>query len=534
MERNREMTTRRRDPVAGLLALVGGALVAVSLPPWGWWPLALVGVAVLDWVLADLPRRTRFFRGWLFGMGWLPAGMAWMWYMTPAGWIVATVVYAGYIGTACAVAPGGPWRRLGVPAAITVAEAIRWSFPFGGVPLASLAIGQAAGPLAPVVRMGGALLLTWLTLIAGMALSALLQRAWRPALAGLAVVAVALVVAITVAPDGRTVGEVRITFVQGGGRQGTRAADTDPQQVFQRHLDLTRTLVPGRMDLVVWPENVVDVVDFSRSPERADIAAQSARLGVPILVGITEDAGPNHFRNAQVVVLPDGSLGDRYDKVRIVPFGEFLPLRALIDLVPGQPTDLVGRDAIAGDGPAVLNTPKGPMALAISWEIFFGGRARDGVKHGGLVLLNPTNGSSYRGTILQTQQIASSRLRALETARWVVQAAPTGFSGFITPDGTVIDRTRIGEASIGTRTIEERAGETWYVRIGDRLVVAVAVALLAIAMLLGRRRVVTPETPPASEPGSHLEKDGDRPVVHQLDGHLRPEPTGGHLGPESP
>jgi apolipoprotein N-acyltransferase len=350
----------------------------------------------------------------------------------------------------------------------------------------------------------------------------------------LAVVAVALVVAITVAPDGRTVGEVRITFVQGGGRQGTRAADTDPQQVFQRHLDLTRTLVPGRMDLVVWPENVVDVVDFSSSPERADIAAQSARLGVPILVGITEDAGPNHFRNAQVVVLPDGSLGDRYDKVRIVPFGEFLPLRALIDLVPGQPTDLVGRDAIAGDGPAVLNTPKGPMAVAISWEIFFGGRARDGVKHGGLVLLNPTNGSSYRGTILQTQQIASSRLRALETARWVVQAAPTGFSGFITPDGTVIDRTRIGEASIGTRTIEERAGETWYVRIGDRLVVAVAVALLAIAMLLGRRRVVAPETPPASEPGSHLEKDGDRPVVHQLDGHLRPEPTGGHLGPESP
>ena len=520
------MSTRRRDPIAGVLALLGGGLVAFSLPPWGWWPLAFVGIAILDRVLTDRPRRSCFVRGWLFGMGWLPAGMAWMWFMTPAGWIAATVVYAGYIGAACAVAPSGPWRRLGVPAAITVAEAIRWCFPFGGVPLGSLAISQAAGPLAPVVRVGGALLLTWVTLVAGMALSALLQRQWRPAAAGVVVVVAVLVMAVAAAPDGRTVGSVRIAVVQGGGKQGTRAVDTDPGVVFQRHLDATRSLVPGRMDVVVWPENVVDVTTFSTSAERTQIAAEAARLDVPILVGVTEDAGPNHFRNAEVVVLPDGSLGDRYDKVRIVPFGEFLPLRSLIDLVPGQPTNLVPRDAIAGDGPATLQLPKGPAAVVISWEVFFGGRARDGVKHGGLVLLNPTNGSSYRGTILQTQQIASSRLRALETGRWVVQVAPTGFSAFVTPDGTVIDRTRISEQTVETRTIEERDGETWYVRIGDKPIVAAALAVLAVAMLLGRRRT----TPPPS----HLEQDGDRPVVDEFDGHLRPEPAGGHVGTEPP
>src|SRR5262249_5220336 len=176
--------------------------------------------------------------------------------------------------------------------------------------------------------------------------------------------------------------------------------------VFQRHLDTTKALVPGRMDLVVWPENVVDVSTFSTSPERTQIAAEAARLGVPILVGITEDAGPNHFRDAQVVVLPAGSLGDRYDKVRIVPFGEFLPLRALIDLVPGQPTDLVPRDAIAGDGPAVLDTPKGPVAVAISWEVFFGGRTRDGVKHGGPGLPHPPHRPSYPGALLPTHPTA--------------------------------------------------------------------------------------------------------------------------------
>ena len=80
--------------------------------------------------------------------------------------------------------------------------------------------------------------------------------------------------------------------------------------------------------------------------------------------------------------------------------------------------------------------------------MFFGGRARDGVRDGAGVVVNPTNGASYSGTIVQTQQIASSRLRALETGRWVVQAAPTGFSAFVSPDGDVIERTAVGERAV--------------------------------------------------------------------------------------
>ena len=166
----------RRDPVSGLVAVGAGLLVALSLPPWGWWPLAPIGIAVLDRLLANRSRKSRFTRAWLFGMGWLPLGMWWMWFLTPPGWIIASICYSAYYGVACAVAPGGKWRRLGLPAALTVAEAIRWCFPFGGVPLASLAISQVSGPLAPVVRVGGSLLLTWVTLMVGMALSALSER----------------------------------------------------------------------------------------------------------------------------------------------------------------------------------------------------------------------------------------------------------------------------------------------------------------------------------------------------------------------
>ena len=136
----------------------------------------------------------------------------------------------------------------------------------------------------------------------------------------------------------------------------------------------------------------------------------------------------------------------------------------------------------------MIELPSGErLAVMISWEVFFGGRARDGVTHGGTLLLNPTNGSSYTGTILQTQQIASSRLRALETGRWEAQVAPTGFSAFVTADGEVLDRTGISEQAVPIRTVELRDGRTIYSRLGEKPFVAAAVAVLVLGMVLARR-----------------------------------------------
>ena len=187
-------------------------------------------------------------------------------------------------------------------------------------------------------------------------------------------------------------------------------------------------------------------------------------------MGITEDVPgePDHFTNAQVIVTPDGEVTSRYDKVRRVPFGEYVPLRGFLEAL-GAPVDQVPHDAVAGTTPAVLDLPDGTrVAVVISWEVFFGGRAREGVREGAGVILNPTNGASYTGTIVQTQQVASSRLRAIETGRWVVQASPTGFSEFVTPDGDVIDRTAVSERAVIRHDVELRTGDTWYVRLGDR------------------------------------------------------------------
>ena len=482
-----------------LRAIVAGLLVAFSLPPWGWWPLAYVGVALFATYRPN-SNRARFIFGTMFALAWLAPGMSWMWFLTAPGYVIAALLFSALHGIAAmitgAVTDQHKHRAIVGPLAHALAEALRFSFPFGGVPLATLAISQAASPIAPIVRIGGPLLLTYIVLQIGFLLARLRdtempKRTVHAAL--IAVVVVVLPIAGAIAPHGHDIGRsLNIAAVQGGGPQGTLAINTNSRDVVIRHLDATQTIADGsastenQLDLVIWPENVIDVNSFSSSIERTEVAAQSARLNAPFLVGITEDFDNRYFTNAQVVVNTDGSLGDRYDKVRRVPFGEFVPMRGLLEAV-GAPVDRIPRDAKAGNDTAILRAADTTIAVVISWEVFFAGRANEGIEQGATLLVNPTNGSSYTGTILQTQQIASSRLRALETGRWLVQVSPTGFSAFVSPSGQVFDRTGVSEQRVITREVQLRSGRTIYSYLGDMPFILIMIASLLAIVIAGRR-----------------------------------------------
>jgi len=486
------------------LALGAGALVAFSLPPWGWWPLAIIGVACFEVALGATPtRRERFLFGWLFGAGWMFLGMGWMIQLTGPGYVAASTIFAGYHSVAAAIAPTGPWRVIGRPVMHTLAEALRFSFPFGGVPLASMGISQVGGPFGQVAAIGGVILVTWLVfqlgVVGGIAwttlgplkvdnAAAMLPRRLQWSALGAVCVVIGLSV---VSPDGRATGDtLRVAAVQGGGEQGTSALEVPSLVVTERHLAATATIQPDPdLDLVLWPENTIDVVTFESSDVAKQIAAEADRLGVPISVGLTEDVevdGRRRFTNAQVVISPEGEIASRYDKVRRVPFGEYVPLRGVIERITSA-VDRVG-DAVAGETPAVIELPTGEkLATVISWEVFFGGRAREGVRLGAEAIINPTNGASYTGTIVQTQQVASSRLRAIETGRWVVQVSPTGFTAFVAPDGTVVERSRQREQIVITRDIELRTGTTWYTSLGDAPFILALLLVGAASVWFGRR-----------------------------------------------
>jgi apolipoprotein N-acyltransferase len=298
--------------------------------------------------------------------------------------------------------------------------------------------------------------------------------------------AVALAVA-AVAPRGHDVGSADVALVQGGGPQGTRVEDTGVVVPFENHVAATR-LVRRPVDLVVWPEDVIDTDRHFVDDPWAQVVGQLARdLDAPMVVGTVEDDGPTTFLNAAVLLDRDGQVIQRYDKVHRVPFGEYVPLRSLLEPVAGDA--LPERDLRVSTNEGELDVPGrvGRVAVAISWEVFFPDRVREGVRDGARLVLNPTNGSSFTGTTVQSQQVASSRLRAIESGRWVLQVAPTGFTAVVDDHGRVLDRSAVSERKVIQRTVRLRRGLTIYTRVGNAPALLLSFLLIAVGWLWERR-----------------------------------------------
>jgi apolipoprotein N-acyltransferase len=479
----------KRQSILG--GLVAGFLIAFSLPPWGWWPLTFLGIALFDHLAVEATsRRQRFLNGWATGFLWLAMGEFWMYDLTAPGWVLVFVVFGAGYGLVALLGGEDDGRLLRLPAAFVLMEWFRWAYPFGGVPLATIPMTQVASPLSAVLPLGGGLLLTAVTVSTGQLLRLVLRRRFdlAPLVAGVVVV---LVLIGTIAPTGTPIDTLDVAVVQGGGPQRTRADRCENQNVFDRHEAATATITDP-VDLIMWPENVVNpspdaavnggCEDVFRMTEAIESVARIAREQNAVLIpGWFHGDGPDTTVNYSTAVTADGETVSRYDKVRIVPFGEFVPLRGFIE---NFSSEVPGRDVRQGTGPAVLESPVGTLGISISWEIFFESRGRAAIRDGGEILVNPTNGSSYWLTILQSQQVASSRLRAQETGRWVLQAAPTGFSAIVTPDGDVIDRTGVSEQKVLFGEVERREGLTLATRLGA----APFVILAALVLMVDRIR----------------------------------------------
>ena len=466
---------------------MAGLLLAASLPPWpvstGAWPLGLLGAALLFASLDGRAGRQRLGVGMAAGLGLYLPGLWWMRDFSLPGYLVATLLQAAILAAGIALVPATDdrrWRRVvAFPAALVLAEAVRGSWPFGGMPISGIDLGQVGGPLAPAARVGGRLLLVALLGVGGVALAGLVRRRWLTAGVGGAVV-VALACLGVVAPDGSVDEQLRVAAVQGGGPRGLRAVGRDPAPVFQRHVDATAG-VRLPVDLVLWPEDVVDIErEVATAPEGAILSALADSLDATLVAGVVQDEDGGRFRNSAVPWGPDGTMYPRYDKVHRVPFGEYVPARSFFDRIADL--SAVPRDATAGRGPAVLHTPAGTLGVVISYEVFFPDRAREAVRSGGRVVLVPTNAASYRDTQIPSQEVAAARLRGLETGRWVIQAAPTGYSAVIDQRGEVRAQGGLGGPEVLHSTVDLRTGDTLYVRTGSAPWVAAAAVLLLATM----------------------------------------------------
>lgn len=470
---------------ATLPPLAGGALVAVSLPPLGWWPAAIVGIAVLARTLEGRGWGSRLLAGFLAGLGQFAIGLLWALQFNTAGYVALVIAESLFVAAACALTPPGRGRVPALAGLLTLAEMGRYAWPFGGMPLGGIALGQAAGPLVPAARIGGPFLVAGVTFLAGAGLGEVARRPSRETLGGLlaAVLAVGAAVGGVFAPaGGQPVRNIRVAIVQGGGQRGLSQLQVPASVVYDAALAPTEQLKRGP-ELVLWPEDVVALDGpLKGSSEAATLAGLARRLRTTLLVGVTEPVGRTQFRNEIVAFAPSGHVVATFEKVHRVPFGEYVPLRGFFRHLANLSG--VPRDAIPGTGSGMIATPAGRLAVLVSYEVFFPGRGRSGVRAGGQLIVLPTNTSSYSSSQAPTQEIAASRLQAVSQGRWLLQAAPTGFSAVISSTGDVLARSSLGSPDVIRATVPLLDGATPYQRFGDLPVLLLAV----LAALLGWAR----------------------------------------------
>ncbi|WEV78929.1 apolipoprotein N-acyltransferase [Janibacter cremeus] len=484
--------------------MVGAAtLWWLALPPRGWWVLFPLGTAAFMLALAGRPLRERLWLGALGGVVHYGMALRWLTDFTGAGYLAVVALETALLVLVAAVSFAVPTRAgtitgqhvwpgwwLATPAALVLLEAVQNRFPFGGFPLPSLGFSQVDGPFMGAAPLGGSLLVTGLAALTGAAGVALVvgSSRTRAAAAVSVVLAVAVPPAVPDAVGTAASGTLDAAIVQGGGARGVHVIQS--VDATAEHLRAARGIT-GSPDLVLMPESIAHVEGpIGRTSVGARFADLARRLGTNLVVGTTEAEGRDRFRNASLLWGPEGNLLGRYEKHHRVPFGEYLPLRDLVEPLSDL-TRLVPRDAIAGRGPAVLE-PRGvpPMGIVISYETFFADRVAAAVRAGGQLVLAPTSASSFTGQDVPAIEVAASRLRAKEFGRTVLQAAPTGYSAIIRPDGALTELSGLGTRELLSASVPLRTGMTPYARMGDTPMLALLLLIALLSLHALRRRAV--------------------------------------------
>ena len=240
-------------------------------------------------------------------------------------------------------------------------------------------------------------------------------------------------------------------------------------------------------DMVLWPENSTDTDPYFDEPVKRRIQALSARIGAPILVGgIFDGPTTSTAYNAGVVWTADGP-GERYVKLKPVPFGEYVPFRKEAGAIVGRLARDIPRDMVAGHAPGAMEIGDTLIGDTICYDLAYDGVTRRAVDGGAQLMVVQTSNAAFTGTSQPEQQWDISRLRAIETGRWVVVPSTNGISGVVDPSGRSVERAPLHQPATISAKVTLASGTTPALVIGrylEWLLVAAGIA----AWWLGTRR----------------------------------------------
>ncbi len=492
--------TRARD----LLALAAGAALAFAFAPWGLWPLAIASPAVLFLLWQDCTRRRAAWRGWLFGVGLWGAGVYWIYHslhlfgaaVAPlAGaltvlFVLALALIPAVLGALVvgrdAERRGPAWFLLVLPGAWVLIEWVR-SWLMTGFPWLLLGTSQTDNWLAGYAPVFG---------VYGMSLAVALSAgalafAWGARWHGRAL---ALAVAVVIWGAGAVLSGMHwsrsggqpfdAALIQGNIEQEQKF-DTQ-EKALTRYEDLTRYVAP-RAELVIWPETAVPTF-YRRVADRMNAFGETMEAeNTRVVTGVfTLDTETRRYYNA---VRPLGVNQMAYHKQRLVPFGEYMPLRGYLEFLEAYIQIPMSDIAPGVPDQAPLEVGNNRLGASVCYEAAYPGVIRR-MAVSADVLVNVSNDGWFGDSTAPHQHLQIARLRARETARPMLRATNTGITAIIDHRGEIVSRGPQFDVAVVEARIDPRAGLTPYVQMGDIPAVGAAAVLVFLPYLIGvwRRR----------------------------------------------
>jgi apolipoprotein N-acyltransferase len=528
---------RRRRPWRTALAATGGLALLLAFPGYDLPGLAVLGPAALALAVHGQRARSGLWLGLVLGLVFMVPLLSWSGiYVGPLPWLalsVAEALYFALLGAATAVTSRLPGWPLWAAALWVADEALRGRWPLGGFPWGRLGFSQVDGPFTAFAGYGGvplvgfAVALTGTLLAAAVLASARVLRTHRThrtragaggtagrtagrragvlAVAGLvagvlAVPAVGALAGLPLAGSSLTAGgpSRTVAVVQGNVPRAGLDFNAQRRAVLDNHATRTRELAAAvargeaaQPDLVVWPENSSDIDPYRNSDAAAVITRAARAIGAPILVGAVVEGPGRYLSNTGIVWDPVTGPGQTYVKRHPVPLAEYVPARDFFRFF----SPLVDRvhDFAHGTGDGNLSIGGAQVGDVICFEVAYDGLVSDVVDGGAGMIVVQTNNATFGRTDESEQQLAMSRLRAVEFGRTVVVSATSGISAVVAPDGSVVHRSQLFTPDTFVEPIAQRDSRTVAERLGagpEWVLTALAVGALAAAVVPGavRRR----------------------------------------------
>jgi apolipoprotein N-acyltransferase len=309
-------------------------------------------------------------------------------------------------------------------------EEFRSRFPFGGFGWTRIAFSQVDSPALPIVAIGGVVALSAFTLLISLLLT-------RVRLRNVAAVLALFILALLLPMNPKGSGEIKLIGIQGNTPQVGLEFNSRAKAVFELHRDATKKVIPSKYDAIVWPENAIDIDPRLHADVRQDIANLTNSLQTPIVAGVVQQdtKGP---QNASIMYSGEGAPESTYIKRGLTPFGEYIPLREISQQL--SPLAKSVNDFIAGDKRVTHSIAGFSVGPIICYEIILDDLVRDMATNSQSLIVQ-TNSATFAGTPESAQQLAITRIRAMEHSRYILSVSTVGISAFIDNNGRVLSRT---------------------------------------------------------------------------------------------